>query len=229
MPGRSRSRKTTYHHGNLRPVLIRAAAELASERGLAEFSLREVARRAGVSHTAPYHHFADREALLAAMASQGFEELDMALARAQDEVAPDPLPRLEALGVAYVRFALERPQMFRAMFRASSKEPGPEGSAAGPLGRLLSAVGACLATSPRPHADPLQPALVCWSAIHGLTALWLDGPIERDRGPQRDIEGMAAYVSRVLSRWIASGAPAGAAPRVGGTRSQRKARGSSRP
>jgi AcrR family transcriptional regulator len=201
---RTAARKTSYHHGNLREALIRAAAALVNERGLAGASLREVARRAGVSHGAPYHHFESKEALLAALANEGFADLDRALARAQARAERNPRAQLAALGTAYVRFALREPEMFRAMFRASAKEP----SAEGPFGRLLRAVAACLAESDRPSVDPLPVALFGWSAIHGLTALWLDGPIRRDAGPQRDIEKLAAYVGRVFSGWVAVGAPA---------------------
>jgi AcrR family transcriptional regulator len=195
--------KQPYHHGNLREALIRAAAELVSERGLEGASLREVARRAGVSHGAPYHHFKSKERLLAALADEGFDDLDRALARAQARADSDPRAQLEALGVAYVRFAVEQPEMFRAMFRASAKEP----SAEGPFGRLLGAVTACLAGSSPTAADSLRAALFGWCTIHGLTALWLDGPIRREHGPQRDVEELSAYVSRVFASWVTAGAP----------------------
>src|SRR5216117_2127251 len=97
---------TTYHHGNLRTALLRAAGERLEKQGITALSLREAARRAGVSHNAPYRHFADREALLAALAAEGFAMLAERL-RGQ--------PGRE-MGEAYVRFALEQPQRFRLMF-----------------------------------------------------------------------------------------------------------------
>jgi AcrR family transcriptional regulator len=148
--GRRPPRKSAYHHGDLRTALIRSAAALVNDRGLAGVSLREVARRAGVSHAAPYHHFSSKESLLAALAAEGFADLDAALARAESRAGADPRARLEALGVAYVRFALAKPEMFRAMFRASAKDVG----SGGPLGRLLRGVRDCLAASPSPARDP---------------------------------------------------------------------------
>src|SRR5688572_5027384 len=99
---------TTYHHGDLRAVVLGAASKILEEEGLAELSVREAARRAGVSHNAPYRHFPDRRALLVALAAQGFSELDLALENRSGR----------ELGEAYVRFALERPQRFRLMFGA---------------------------------------------------------------------------------------------------------------
>src|SRR4051812_36803257 len=96
----------TYHHGNLRPALLRAASKTLEKEGAGALSLRDLARRAGVSHNAPYRHFRDRDSLLAAIATEGFRQLGDALrGRAGKE-----------MGAAYVRFALEHPQQFRLMF-----------------------------------------------------------------------------------------------------------------
>jgi len=111
----------SYHHGDLRAALLRAALELLAERGEAGISLREVARRAEVSHNAPYRHFADREALLAALAEQGFSELLVRLQVAADGLAA--AQRLAALGRCYVAYALEQRGLFRLMF-ASALERG---------------------------------------------------------------------------------------------------------
>src|SRR4051812_42489306 len=97
---------TTYHHGDLPPALLKAAGKILEKEGLAGLSLRELARRAGVSHSAPYRHFPDRDALLAALATEGFAQLGQHLAaHAGQESA-----------AAYVRFALDNPQRFRLMF-----------------------------------------------------------------------------------------------------------------
>src|SRR5690349_3579164 len=97
---------STYHHGDLRPALLKAAGRVLEKEGPAALSLRELARRAGVSHNAPYRHFADREALLAALAADGFRMLGEVLGVASSRHR----------GEAYVRFALEHPQLFRLMF-----------------------------------------------------------------------------------------------------------------
>src|SRR5215831_8690612 len=110
-------KRKTYHHGNLREVLVDAAIQFIAEVGPAGFTLREVARRAGVSHNAPYRHFADRKKLLAAVAAQGFRELTGAMRDATQGQA-EPLDRLKVAGLAYIEFALRRPEHFAVMFDA---------------------------------------------------------------------------------------------------------------
>src|SRR5882757_7557151 len=106
--------KTTYHHGDLRAACLDAAMELLEEGGETALSLRAVARRAGVSPAAPYRHYADREALVSAVAAIGYRELAERLAAVHP--SPSTPEQLAAVAVAYVRFALERPALFRIMF-----------------------------------------------------------------------------------------------------------------
>ena len=108
----STSPSRAYHHGALKTALLDAADALLDEGGAGAVSLREAARRAGVSATAPYRHFADKEALLAALATRGFEQFGAAL----EDAARDESDPLAAMGLAYVRFALARPGRFRLMF-----------------------------------------------------------------------------------------------------------------
>src|SRR5579871_2133171 len=110
------SRARPYHHGNLKQALLGAALELIAETGPRGFTLREAARRAGVSHNAPYRHFRDRDELLAAVATEGFDRLTKAMAGAARKVRP--LDRLRRSGIAYVDFALRWPQHFAVMFDA---------------------------------------------------------------------------------------------------------------
>lgn len=107
--------KKAYHHGNLRAALVAAALKEIARRGPEGFSLREVARRAGVSAPAVYRHFADKDALLGAVAADCSERLGAALQVAVAEVPDDPLEQFRAVGIAYVRFAVEHPEHFRAM------------------------------------------------------------------------------------------------------------------
>src|SRR2546423_10801996 len=102
---------STYHHGDLPAALLRAAGRVLEQKGIGALSLRDAARRAGVSHNAPYRHFADREALLGALAAEGFALLAK---RLRGQRGPE-------LGMAYVRFALEHPQRFRLMFGGVSR------------------------------------------------------------------------------------------------------------
>ena len=107
----------SYHHGDLRRALVDAATRLVRRDGPAQVSLRQIAREAGVSHAAPYHHFSDREALLAEVARGGFEALGEALRRgAADSAGAGPLARLQGAGVGYVDFAVENPEVYRLMF-----------------------------------------------------------------------------------------------------------------
>src|SRR5436190_20795491 len=116
-------RRQRYHHGNLREALVEAALALVEERGSPELTLREVARRVGVTHAAPQRHFEDGAALVAAVAEQGFLGLRAHVERvAGSSNARDPAGRLHALGVAYVRSGVQNPANFGVMFSAGLVE-----------------------------------------------------------------------------------------------------------
>lgn len=176
------AKKTSYHHGDLRRTLLTASVALMRERGPDALSLREVARRAGVSAAAPYHHFPNREALLAALAVDGFEQLGDAMLKARDERGEsEPIERLRAIGGAYVRFALEHPVHFRLMFRPSLV-PQSDLPQDGPPGRafevLLDTVGEVLAaTDIGARIERAGLVLLAWSIVHGAAELLLDGPL----------------------------------------------------
>ncbi|WP_327099308.1 TetR/AcrR family transcriptional regulator [Nocardia vinacea] len=174
--------RTSYHHGALRDTLLAACLRLIETEGLGAVSLRRVAREAGVSTGAPYHHFADRSALLAALSTQGFRRLgsDLAAARA---AAGTPLQALTALAETYVRFSQENPGYFRLMFRPELSQPDkhPDAAAAGDAAfdvladTIAEAVAAGLL--PADKADTL--AVMWWSLAHGMASLWLDGQLEK--------------------------------------------------
>ena len=166
-------RPKPYHHGHLREALLQAAIQLIAEVGPAGFTLREVARRAGVSHNAPYRHFPDREDLLAAVDAQGFRELDEAMLEAVTHHRSS-VGRLKRAGVAYVEFALRRPEHFTVMFDAAvSKQKTPDSAeAAGQaFGTLLSLVKTCQDEGRLPSGDPHRLALLAWSMVHGIAKL----------------------------------------------------------
>jgi len=151
---------STYHHGDLPAALLQAAGRTLEKRGIAALSLRDTARRAGVSHNAPYRHFPDREALLAALAAEGFATLGERL-RGK--------PGRE-MGEAYVRFALEQPQRFRLMFGGVlpiAKHPELSTAAQAAYQALVEA----FKDLPRPELA----AAAAWSLVHGLSHLLLDG------------------------------------------------------
>lgn len=157
-----------YHHGNLRQALIDAAVEML-EAG-EKFSLRAVARRAGVSQTAPYRHFPDRSSLESAVAAQGFLALGERLSVGR--AAPTAPEELTDFAVAYVRFAVERPRMFRLMFGTECDDRDDQRvEAAGVLQDALSQD--LRAVYPGVPVEDLATGL--WSAVHGLACLHLDG------------------------------------------------------
>ncbi|MFY0513407.1 TetR/AcrR family transcriptional regulator [Streptomyces anulatus] len=164
---------STYHHGDLRAACLRAARELLEEDGSAGLSLRAVARRAGVSATAPYRHYADREALVSAVAAEGYRELAGSLAQAHP--APSTPDELAAVAVAYVQFALEHPALFRAMFAEPCDPTSAERVAATEAisQYVRTIVGA---TFPGVDADALSTTV--WALVHGLAFLHLDGKLD---------------------------------------------------
>jgi AcrR family transcriptional regulator len=116
-------RKTTpYHHGDLRDALLRAGEAELSERGIEGFSLRGVARRAGVSHAAPAHHFQDAGGLLTALATEGFRRLLNRQLLRQKKAPADPISQLVASGLGYIDFALNSPALFRLVFSSGRPE-----------------------------------------------------------------------------------------------------------
>jgi AcrR family transcriptional regulator len=166
-------RRKPYHHKHLREALLQAAIQLIAEVGPAAFTLREVARRAGVSHNAPYRHFRDKEELMAAVAAQGFRELTQSMLEAT-KLQPNAVESLKAAGLAYVDFALRRPEHFTVMFDAPvSNRKHPEAADAGEqaFGTLLSFVKSCQDEKRLPSRDLHQLALLAWSMVHGIAKL----------------------------------------------------------
>ena len=163
----------TYHHGALRSALLDDAAALLNESGQDALSLRALARRAGVSPRAPYRHFADKEALLSALAVDAFAAFGKALAAA--DAAAEPGRELEAQGIAYVRFALEAVGRFRLMFGPRRFVADDELIAAkqAAFGVLQARVDLLAG----PGDDSRAQAIGYWSLAHGLAVLFLDGRV----------------------------------------------------
>jgi AcrR family transcriptional regulator len=162
-----------YHHGNLQEVLLESTISLIAEVGPAGFTLREVARRAGVSHNAPYRHFRDKDALLANVAAQGYKELAQAMRRVADRES-DALEALKQAGLAYISFALRRPEHFTVMFEAQfSKDSNPEAVAASEhaFAVLIGLVRNCREKGQIPIESDLDFALLAWTMVHGIAKL----------------------------------------------------------
>jgi AcrR family transcriptional regulator len=159
----------TYHHGDLRNALLEAARTLLEEGPLAELSLRAVARRAGVSHAAPYRHFPNHEALLVELATEGFVELRSEIVGAASAKGAES-DRIAKIGAAYMRFVARRPALARLMFgpQLPNRERFPE------LGAAADAVGEEIGTALH---DPAL-GLAVWAAVHGLAMLILEDVVD---------------------------------------------------
>ena len=168
-----------YHHGNLQAALEDAALDLLETTSAAKISLREVARRAGVSHTAPYHHFGDRAALLGALGVRGMADLlaaqEQAVAAADGTVA-----KVRALGLAYVRYAATHPQAFALVFDPDYCAAGDPSAEMAPLiarnEQLLGGLVTELVAEPGYEGrDPVALSAALWSTVHGMAQLIMLG------------------------------------------------------
>lgn len=162
--------KTGYHHGDLRRAIVDAALEAIDQHGVDGWSMRELARRAGVSHAAPAHHFGDRTGLLTAIAADGFRLLADALEAGAEDF-------LET-GLAYVSFAVAHPVHFQVMF-----QPGLYRADDPALREAEERAAAVLAEGARRVAgDDRSAALAGWSIAHGFASLWLSGAMRFPAG-----------------------------------------------
>lgn len=190
--GSAPAESTGYHHGHLREALVEAGLQLLEEMDRADLSLREVARRVGVSANAVYHHFANKEALLAALAAEGFRRLGQAqlnpppepgeghMGGADDAAQPGARSALHRAGLAYVRFAMAHPALFRLMyggFTATQNHPELVNASMESLEASMQAVNQRLPG--QADAAPAHPhdMLLLWSIVHGLSNLALGGQL----------------------------------------------------
>ncbi len=170
-----------YHHGDLRRALIEAGLALLAREGAGGLDLRKVAREAGVSHAAPYRHFADKQALLAAIAEDGFDKLAAQVDDAIANVSQEGLGQLQAAGRAYLHFAVERPAHLRLMFSAAvgDRQPGTSLYSASKAGLYLLAgiIERGQLAGEIVDGDPINIAQVIWSLVHGLAVLVIDNQL----------------------------------------------------
>lgn len=195
-----------YHHGDLPNALLDAVAVLVTENGSAAVSLREVARRAGVSHSAPAHHFGDKEGMLAAFGARGYGMLGTAMQDAlAGSVNGDAIDRMGAVGAAYVTFALEHTAYFDVMFRSGIDKEAHEDlrlGGAATFGVLMEAVSKLVSEKDLVGADPRVVAMYFWSLAHGLASLAVDGslpPIMQELSIADYIIGVFSMSSLVLN------------------------------
>jgi AcrR family transcriptional regulator len=175
---RAGSRAQAYHHGNLRAALLEAAEAELEARGIEGFSLRGVAKRAGVSHAAPAHHFRDANGLLTGLAAEGYRRFVAAQEARQKDALADGMSQLVAAGMGYIDFALAHPALFRLMF--SSDRPdheAPELSAAGAeaFERLVGAIQQVRGVDPLKDKQTMLRVMTAWAIAHGLADLLVAG------------------------------------------------------
>lgn len=174
--------RRAYHHGNLRRALLDAALDLFVERGAFDFTLRELARKAGVTHNAPYRHFTNKSDLLSAVRDEGFAELAKTCRDALADAHGDLRARVRVLGEAYVRFALAHPHHFRLMLHHVGTDdaagPSERGEAFGLLSQALEE--ARQAGVVRNDLSTRELALGAWALVHGLASLLVEGHVPND-------------------------------------------------
>ncbi len=176
-----KSRKRAYHHGDLRAELVRIGLDHLARRPVEALSLREIAREAGVSATAVYRHFPDKQALISALCREGGERMGAAQAAAQ-AAAGGGRGGFDAVGRAYVRFALANPSLFRLMMtspQTGNELDGAEGKISSGM-QLLRDNVARFAVEGASDADRRVKAVQAWALVHGLAMLMLDGQVPVD-------------------------------------------------
>jgi AcrR family transcriptional regulator len=203
----SQTKAKSYHHGNLRRQLLDATVELLKTDEISQISMRKVANSIGVSHNALYRHFADKDTLLAEVAEEGFMLFRDGLQSQIDQYPNEPIKQLQNMGVAYVKFALSYPSYYRVMFGAYRTKPPqkfpllsststemstlsveqlirdvePQTTGFNVKGEafmvLVNTVIRCQEAGLIKQEDPKTQALACWSIVHGLAMLFIDGQI----------------------------------------------------
>lgn len=199
------AKKSGYHHGDLRRALLTEAVEVLSEGGPGGLSMRGLARRLGVSHAAPAHHFGTKGALLAAIAADSFAQLadQMEAAQADEE---DPVTRFSATGAAYIRYACANPARFRVMFQPemTAGDHNPELRAQQRRAFRVLMENARASAPVELQLDIDSVALAAWTMVHGVATLWLDGPLQQPGERQRfdSVEEVAQRVLGTLQRLL---------------------------
>ncbi|ADB49850.1 TetR/AcrR family transcriptional regulator [Conexibacter woesei] len=197
----------------LRDALLLAAEQEVGEVGVGDVSLRAIARRVGVSHQAPGHHFGDRNGLFTALAAKGFRTLERRMLAARRRIPADATPaeRVATLGVGYMVFARQHPALFSVMFRPELLDGDDEELAAARASAfavLLDEVVAAGATGWGQHHSETALALTCWSTVHGAVTLWREGTLDTFFPDIGSVQTVARLVTETLNHGLAAEAVA---------------------
>jgi len=199
-----RKTKDSYHHGDLRAALLAAGEAVLTETGVEGFSLRLVAKRVGVSHSAPAHHFGDAQGLLTALAAEGFRRFLLAMQARQQGAGEDPRLRLLASGHGYVDFAEAAPALFRLMFasdRITREAPNFAETSEAAFRHLVEDIARLRGVSPFDNAAAMADVMASWSMVHGFAELLISNRMKTvSRLPKAERE---AYFESVFCRTVA--------------------------
>jgi AcrR family transcriptional regulator len=189
--------RDSYHHGDLKNALIKAGGEILAREGISALSLRKVAREAGVSHSAPYAHFKDKQALIAAISMEGFRQLLSNLETIEKEYAHAPEQLLVEAGWIYMQFAMQESDIFRVMFSGileKEKEyPDLQEVIQKTFQTVVRVVIACQTAGILKNENTPLIAMTIWSQIHGLICLYLDGQISHTILDEHSLRDMLVF------------------------------------
>ena len=190
-------KEKNYHHGDLKNALIKAGVEILAKDGVIGLSLRKVAARAGVSHTAPYSHFVDKQALIAAISTEGFRQLYEQMSAVAEEYKTKPSMQLMEVGWAYVQFALDDRDRFKVMFSGILEKEKiypefvTESQRNFQLVKMVVEANQAAGVLRSGPSDLV--ALSAWAIIHGFSMLLLEGQISHTVLEQRDLRGLVEF------------------------------------
>ena len=187
-----------YHHGDLKNALIQAGIEILSEQGFQALSLRKVAMRAGVSHAAPYAHFKDKQALIAAISTEGYRKLYNCLAAAVEQYRHDPLRQLIEASWAYVQFALREPAHFKltlsGVVEKAQEYPAFVEMTEKAFALVVGLAKTCQEAGILKPGPAEQSAVSLWSTVHGFTSLVLEEQVSSSLVDHLTLREMLLFV-----------------------------------
>jgi len=192
-----------YHHGDLKNALIKAGVEILAEEGLAGLSLRKVAKQAGVSHAAPYSHFADKHALIAAISTEGFKQLYARIEEIFESRRNDPKSLLVETAWAYVQFAMNEPDRFKLMFSSVLEKekdyPDFVEISRKNFTQIVEVIKICQNAGILRPGSPDLTAVSVWGAVHGLVMLVLEGQVSHNVLDRYELKDMLLYTLDQIS------------------------------